>query len=68
LNLNYVVIVKQDINKLLAVGFIKPVEEVIWLSPIMVVPKKNCEVMNLCGLKKAQCDNKEKTLHVVFYR
>jgi nucleosome binding factor SPN SPT16 subunit len=26
---------------LLAVGFIKPIEETIWLSPIVVMPKKN---------------------------
>ncbi len=37
LNLNYVTIVKHDINKLLVVGFIKSVEEATWLLPIMVV-------------------------------
>jgi hypothetical protein len=41
LNPNYIVIVKQDIDKLLVVGFIKLVEEVTWLYPIVVVPKKN---------------------------
>jgi hypothetical protein len=41
LNLNYAAIVKQNIDKLHAIGFIKPVEEVIWLSPIMVIPQKN---------------------------
>ncbi len=41
LNLDYVVIVKQNIDKLFDIGFIKLVEEVIWLSSIMVVPKKN---------------------------
>jgi hypothetical protein len=41
LNHNYVVIVKQDINKLFVVGFIKLVEETTWLSSIMVFPKKN---------------------------
>ncbi len=34
-------IVKEDIDKLLGVGFIKLVEEATQLSPIMVVPKKN---------------------------
>jgi hypothetical protein len=68
LNLNYVVIVKQDINKLLTVGFIKRVEEVSWLFPIMVIPKKKWEVMNLCGFKEAQCDNKEKSYMLPFYR
>jgi hypothetical protein len=37
-NLNYATIVKQDIDKLLVASFIKPVEEAIWLSPIVVVP------------------------------
>ncbi len=41
LNPNYAAIVKQDINKLFAIGFIKPVEEATWLSPMVVVLKKN---------------------------
>jgi hypothetical protein len=41
LNPNYAAIVKQDINKLLVVGFIKLVEEATQLPPIVVVPKKN---------------------------
>ncbi len=41
MNLNYVVVVKQDLDKLLVVGFITLVEEVTWLSSIVVVPKKN---------------------------
>jgi len=41
LNFNYAAIVKHDMDKLLAIGFIKHVEEVTWLSPIVVMPKKN---------------------------
>jgi hypothetical protein len=41
LNLNYGVIVKQDIDKLLTIGFIQPIEKATWLSPTMVIPKKN---------------------------
>jgi hypothetical protein len=37
----YITIVKHDIDKFLVIGFIKLVEEVIWLSPIVVMPKKN---------------------------
>jgi hypothetical protein len=33
--------VKQDIDRLLVVRFIEYVEEATWLSPIIVVPKKN---------------------------
>ncbi len=40
LNSNYTTTMKQDIDKLLVIGFIH-VEEVTWLSLIMVVPKKN---------------------------
>ncbi len=41
LNPNYVTIVKQNIDKLLVVGFMKYVEEVTWLSPILMVLKEN---------------------------
>jgi hypothetical protein len=47
LNPNYVVIIKQDINKLLVASFIKSVEEATWLSLIMVIPKKN-EKLRIC--------------------
>ncbi len=38
LNPNYATIVKQNIDKLLAVGFIQSIKEATWLSPIVVVP------------------------------
>jgi hypothetical protein len=41
LNLNYVAVVKQYIDKLLVAWFIQLVEEATWLSPIVVVFKKN---------------------------
>jgi hypothetical protein len=41
MNPNYVTIVKQDLDKLLAIRFIKSMEQVIWLSPIVVVLKNN---------------------------
>ncbi len=37
LNPNYVIAIKQDIDKLLATGFIESVEEATWLSPIVIV-------------------------------
>jgi len=33
--------IKQDIDKLVTIGLIQPINEATWLSPIMVVPKKN---------------------------
>jgi len=41
MNLNYIVVVKQDLDKLLVARFITLVEEATWLSPIVMVPKKN---------------------------
>jgi hypothetical protein len=41
MNPNYAVIIKQNINNLLAPRFIQHVEKATWLSPIVVVPKKN---------------------------
>jgi hypothetical protein len=52
LNPNYATIVKQDIDKLFATGFIKPIEEATWLSPIIVVPKKNEKLKNFVNFKK----------------
>ena len=44
MNPNFAQQVKQEIDKLLSVGFIKPVNEVSWMSPIIVVPKKNGKI------------------------
>jgi hypothetical protein len=41
LNPNYAAKVKEEIDKLLQVGFIRPVKRATWLSPIVVVRKKN---------------------------
>jgi hypothetical protein len=41
MNLNYVVVMKQDLDKLLIARCIIMVEEATWLSPIVVAPKKN---------------------------
>ena len=36
--------VKEEIDKLLKAGFIRPVKQATWLSPIVVVPKKNGKI------------------------
>ena len=41
MNPNYAKAVKEDLEKLLKAGFIGPVDQATWLSPIVVVPKKN---------------------------
>ena len=41
MNPNYAKAVKKDLEKLLKAGFIEPVDQATWLSPIVVVLKKN---------------------------
>jgi hypothetical protein len=51
MNPNYVVVVKQDLDKLLTIGFVIVMEEVTWLLFIMVVRKKtvNCAFASISG-------------------
>ena len=44
MNPNYVARVKEEMDKLLKAGFIRPVKQATWLSPIVVVPKKNGKI------------------------
>ena len=44
MNPDYVTKMKEEIDKLPWVGFIRPVECAMWLSPIIVVPKKNTQI------------------------
>jgi hypothetical protein len=41
MNLNYALKVKEDLDKLLSIGFIYPIETTQWLSPLVIVPMKN---------------------------
>jgi hypothetical protein len=59
LNPNYAAIVKEDINKLLVVDFIKPIEEATWLSPIVVVPKKNGKLNIYVDFRKLNATTKK---------
>jgi hypothetical protein len=52
LNPNYATILKQNVDKLLVAGFIKHVEEATWLSPIIVVLKKNGKIRIYVDFRK----------------
>ena len=52
MNPNYAVKVKEEIDKLLRVGFIRPVKQVTWLSPIVLVPKKNGKIRVCVNYRK----------------
>ncbi len=59
LNPNYVIIVKQNIDKLLTIIFIQFVEEATWLSPIVIIPKKNGKLGMCIDFKKLNVARKK---------
>jgi hypothetical protein len=64
---NYVRSIKQDINKLLATTFIRYVEEATWLSPIVIVPKKNGKLKICIDFKKPNVATKG-SIPITFHR
>ena len=44
MNPNYATRVKEEIDKLLKIGFIRPVKRATWINPIMVASKKNGKI------------------------
>jgi hypothetical protein len=59
MNPNYATVFKQDLNNLLAAGFIEPVEQIMWLSPILVVPKKNGKLCICIDFRKLNAVTKK---------
>jgi hypothetical protein len=59
LNLNYVILVKQNIDRLLVVGFIQSVEEATWSSPKVMLPKKNGKLRICINFKKLNVTTKK---------
>jgi hypothetical protein len=56
---NYVTVVKQDINKLLVTGFIEFVKKATWLSPIVIVFRKNGKRRICINFKKLNAATKK---------
>ena len=52
MNPNFAKHVKEEIDKLLKVGFIYLVHQVTWLSPIVIVPKKSAKIRVCVDYKK----------------
>jgi hypothetical protein len=59
LNPNYVLIIKQYINKLLITIFIQYIEKATWLSPIIIVTKKNCKLKIYIDFRKLNLATKK---------
>jgi hypothetical protein len=51
--------VKQNIDKLLAAGFVESIKEATWLSPIVIVPKKNGKLRICIDFKKLNATTKK---------
>ena len=49
---NYVAHIKEEIDKLLKIGFIQSAKRATWLSPIVVVPKKNGKIQVCVDYRK----------------
>ncbi len=67
LNPNYVTTTKQNINKLLVARFIEYIEEATWLSPIVIVPKKNSQLKICIDFKKIKCSHKKGSIPITFH-
>ena len=65
-NLNYAKEVKEELDKLLKVGFIFPVEKVTWLSPFAVVLKKNGKLCIYVDYQKFNVATKIDSFHLPF--
>ena len=67
MNPNYVGIVKKDTDKLLDARFIVRVETVNWLSPIIVVPKKNGKLQIYIDYRKLNAATKKDPYPLPFF-
>jgi len=67
LNPNYVVIIKLDIDKLFTINFLTLVEKAIWLSPIVVVLKKNGKLKICVDFRKLNVATKKDPYMLPFY-
>jgi hypothetical protein len=46
-------IVKEELQKLLDAGFIYPISDSEWVSPLVIVPNEEWKMESVCGLQKS---------------
>ncbi len=68
LNPNYATTIKQNIDKLLAIGFIEYVEETTWLFTHNNNTKKKWQVKNLYRFQKTKCSHKEGCIPITIHK
>jgi hypothetical protein len=59
MNLDYALRVKKDLDKLLDVGFIYLIETTQWLSPLVIMPKKNGKLHICVDYRKLNAQTKK---------
>ena len=59
MNPNYAKVVKDELERLLTAGFIAPIDQATWLSPIVVVPKKNGKLHNFVDFRRLNAATKK---------
>ena len=59
---------KEGIDKLLKVGFIRPIKKSTLLSPMVVVPKKNGKIRGLRRVPEIERRNCDRRVSVTFHR
>jgi len=67
LNPNYAATVKQEIDTLLIIRSIQLVKEATWLSPIVLVPKKNGKLIICADFRKLNKATKKNLYPLPFY-
>ena len=68
LNPKYSLLVKEELDKLLRVGFIYEVPYSEWVSPIVMVPKKNGKIQICQDYRKLNAVTKKRLLSFTIYR
>jgi hypothetical protein len=66
MNLSYDAVIKQNLDKLLAIGFIKLIKQATWLYPIVVVPKKNGKLWICIDFQKLNVTTKKDLYPLLF--
>ena len=66
MNPNYAKAMKDDLEKLLKAGFIEPVDQATWLSPIVVVPKKNGKLRICVDFRRLNAATKKDPYPLLF--
>ena len=67
MNPKYAEVVKVELEKLLEAGFIRPVKNTEWVSPIILAPKKNVKFRVCVNYKKLNNVTKKDRYPIPFY-